>query len=122
MTDLDPSVSYTLETGLFLTGHIKEFYTDEYYIDTYSIDEARNAIPKYPCQPVASTASLPTYYPGYRLSGCGNGVTDQSEGCDDANADNTDGCASCAVSPFYACGHDLNGVSVCAIACGDGKF
>ncbi len=67
-----------------------------------------------------------TYY-GFRLDtiegtfllGCGNGVVDADEMCDDGNNDDADGCsATCEVEDGYACADEP---SVCTeLVCGDG--
>src|SRR6185369_12452785 len=48
------------------------------------------------------------------LAGCGNGVLNGAEQCDDGNPNGGDGCSpSCQVEADYVCMQDTSGVSKC---------
>lgn len=55
---------------------------------------------------------------------CGNGAVEWLENCDDANADDGDGCSAlCQVEPGYVCTRDwdTNETDCEAVSCGDGR-
>ncbi len=55
----------------------------------------------------------------WKKAGCGDRIVMQSEGCDDGNTANNDGCSSaCAVEAGFECNHSQP--SLCADRCGDG--
>ncbi|PKN23654.1 MAG: hypothetical protein CVU65_13865 [Deltaproteobacteria bacterium HGW-Deltaproteobacteria-22] len=50
---------------------------------------------------------------------CGNGLRDPTEGCDDGNAQSSDGCSNvCQVEEGFTCSE--NNPSICTPVCGDG--
>ncbi|HEX5657054.1 MAG TPA: Ig-like domain-containing protein [Polyangiales bacterium] len=64
-----------------------------------------------------SPSGLLAYYNPYRIPGCGDSGIDPGEQCDDADADDGDGCSStCQIEPGFVC----SGMpSVCVSACGN---
>jgi len=64
---------------------------------------------------VNETATAST---GKILVGCGDGIVQGTEQCDDGNVVNGDGCSStCTIQPGYTC---VGTPSVCTTTCGDG--
>lgn len=58
-------------------------------------------------------SGLFAYFNPYRLPGCGDATVGASEGCDDGNVDDGDGCSAvCQVEPYYGCMG--SGPSVCS--------
>ncbi|HZF55715.1 MAG TPA: thrombospondin type 3 repeat-containing protein [Polyangiaceae bacterium] len=58
------------------------------------------------------------YFNPYRLPGCGDGMVAATEGCDDANTEDGDGCSSaCQVENGYQCNNEP---SVCSVIDTDG--
>ncbi|MCK6590180.1 MAG: DUF4215 domain-containing protein, partial [Polyangiaceae bacterium] len=64
------------------------------------------------------SSGLFAYFNPYRLPGCGDGMVGASEGCDDANITDGDGCSStCQIEPGYQC---MSEPSMCSVIDTDG--
>ncbi|EKX37042.1 hypothetical protein GUITHDRAFT_145287 [Guillardia theta CCMP2712] len=61
---------------------------------------------------IAASASFSTPTP----STCGNGILEPTEGCDDGNTFNNDGCSStCTVEAYWTCSSQEGATSVCSM-------